>query len=159
MPTPTQIRDAIKTQIDTVSGVGTVYTKQVFAITEGAVRRSFNYATTDPDTIRGWQIMNRGMSSEELSTGTKIVDHRWTLEGFFEADEDELATVNGEADFDDIVALVVQSFDGDDTLGGLVDTIVFDGAAGVQVDRGPVETYAGALVHRAECTLITRHTE
>ncbi len=155
MPTVAEIRNAIVATINTVAGIGQVSGYERYA-KQSADMLTF-YRTQDDgggaDKILGWHV--RRVATREISpdVGRYVVDHDWQIRGFMslvDAEETELA-------FDALIEAVRDAFRDDDTLGGVVDSMITDERAGVQVSESVPVMFAGVLCHSARLSLTTRH--
>lgn len=155
MPTLMQIRTAIVATLNTVTNIGQVSSYERYA-KQSADMLDF-YRTPDTaggaDKILGWHV--RRVATREISpdVGRYVVDHDWQARGFMslaDAEASELA-------FDALIEAVRDAFRADDTLGGVVDTMILDERAGVQVTESVPVMFAGVLCHSARLTFTTRH--
>lgn len=149
MPTVQEIRDAIKTTMNGVAGIGIVHTYQRYAKEQAAFKALFVTGTE----LKGWTIRKTRTREKSPARGRNNIVHTWQIDGYLGFDD---ANASEEA-FDLLVEAVADAFRADETLGGVVAETVVDGEAGIQVDdSGPV-MFAGVLCHSARLRLGTRH--
>lgn len=153
MATLTQIRAAIKTKIEGVTGAGVVHDRPRFADRMETFRSLY---MVDGE-VRGWHIERVSTVELRPAIGRYILDHRWRItgyRGFVDAD-------SSGTDFDAVIENVRAAFRADDTLGGLIvsqkggDTP--GGPAGAQVEDSGPAMFCGVLVHRALLGLVTKN--
>jgi hypothetical protein len=153
MPTPTQIRAAIKTVIETVDDVGTVHEYERTASYEGDLWDVFVFDEVHPSTLRGWQIHRAGTVEISNDTGAWFLTDAWELSVFWQVDDGAAS----EKTFDDAIELVRTAFREDDTLGGVVETLIVDGVAGAQLVETGIVDFGGVPCHAGVLELNTRH--
>lgn len=150
MPTLAQVRAAIKTTLEGVSGIGQVHDYERFA------KRTADflalYRSTTHNQVRGWNF--RRVSTQERSpdVGRFIVTARWQIRGYMTLDD----SATSEKTFDNLVEDVRDAFRANDTLGGVVDTCIIGDVAGAQLEEAGPVMLADHLCHGARLTLQTR---
>jgi len=153
MATLAQIRAAIKTTLEGVAGIGQVHDYERFAKSRDTFRSFYLDGATGQ--IRGWFIRWVGQRVTSPAAGRYVVVNRWQIRGYMSLDD----SAGTEKTFNDLVEAAVLAFRADETLGGVVDSIVVGDTAGPQVeDAGPVDL-AGVLCHGGRLALATRHCE
>lgn len=148
------IKAAIKTRMETITGVGTINTFERYDNNLNGLAQHYGSG----GTLKGWHIRRVTTQVRELRAGTpsrKEVLHNFQIRGFMAIKD----AAESEAAFDLIVEAMRPAFFADETLGGTVNTISFPDQAGIQLrDSGPV-MFAGVLCHAARLDLRTRHFE
>lgn len=148
-----QIRAAINTIMVGVSNVGVVNDYERFAKSGDDFRAM--YFSGAHSQIRGWFIRFVGREERSPYQNRYVVTNRWQIRGYMSLDD----SAGTEKTFNSLVETVVLEFRANDTLGGVVDTLIINDVAGAQVeDAGPV-MFAGVLCHSARLALRTRHCE
>lgn len=148
---PVLIRTAIVTRLEAVAGIGVVQPYERYAKDLARLRELYVYQSQ----VRGWFVRRAGWRETAQAGELRTVDTRWQIRGYLSLDDDGAS----ELAFDALVHLIHEAFRADDTLGGIVDSLWTDQAAGVQGDDlGPV-MFAGVLCHGARLSLTTRHHE
>lgn len=144
----TQVRDAIAAKIATVPGAGKVHRYERYAVAQ----KDFRNLYVTENKVCGWFVRRVRTVEQEDSTNANREIHSWRIEGvmsFDDANQSEIV-------FDDLIEQIRAAFRHDETIGGVVETTLVDGLAGVQLeDSGPV-MFAGTLCHRARLSLQTR---
>ena len=153
--TPTQIRAGLKTVIETVANVGTVHDYERTAGYAGDMHDAgmFLYTATSPDSIRGWQIHLASTTDQSSDLGQNEITHSWQIDAVWQVDDANAS----EKTFDDTIELVRTAFRADDTLGGVVASLVVGDIAGAQVPEHDIAEFAGVLCHVAILEIMTRH--
>lgn len=139
------IRDAIKTIMETVPDIGVVHTFERFAKRSSEFKAFYQYE----DQIRGWYI--RRLKTPASSGGIGLYDetYTWQIRGFMSlADEAQTERV-----FDELIESLVQAFRNYDTLNDTVTTSIVSNQAGLQVERVGHVMLAGVLCHEAVLSL------
>lgn len=149
------VRAAIVARLNTVPDVGVVHDYQRYA---GDLRKLAALYVTEVGgrpQLRGWYVSRVATVETSAVSGSYAATHEWVLRGYMALDD----AAESEIVFDRLVEQIREAFRGDDGLGGLVGSIVFDGSegstAGVQAQLEPV-MFAGVLCHAARLTLRTR---
>lgn len=151
MPTITQIRDAIKAKIQTVANTGIVNRYERYAPREADFKTMFVSA----GQVRGWTIRHVSQRNLRPYGGRRIIDHRWSIRAYMALDD----STESEVAFDTLMEAVIDAFDADESLGGLIDTSIDEATSegGLQLeDSGPV-MFAGVLCHGARFRFFTRN--
>jgi len=144
------VRAAIKSTLEGVSGIGVVHDYERYASQQGTFRALYHSAAHGQ--IRGWNFRRVARAERSPATGRHVVTARWQIRGYMALD-DSAAT---EKTFDDLVEGVVAAFRADDTLGGVVDTLIVGDTAGAQLEEAGPVMLAGVLCHGARLGLQTR---
>ncbi|HEY9081340.1 hypothetical protein [Magnetovibrio sp.] len=153
MATLSQIRAAIQALIAANDASSTVHDFERYAEDEDEFRLMFVDGATD--RINAWIIRRVSQKVASPSMGRDIVTNRWQVRKYLSFEDDQAS----EKTFDDQLEVVRKAIRADDDLGGLIDTMTLNEAAGLQVDdSGPV-MFSGVLCHSARCTLFTQHYE
>lgn len=155
MPTPTEadIRAAIKTKLDSVNNMGVVHDYERYSKQPDDFRELYVAEINGVNQVRGWYIrrISRHEGSDYVARYEVIIN--WRIQGYMSLKDD----VESEKVFDSLVETLADEFRTDETLGGVVDSIIVGDDAGLQVeDAGPV-MFTGILCHSARCRLTTRH--
>ncbi len=150
MPTQQQIRDAIKTRMQTVAGIGQVHTFERYAAAIADLKTEY----LSEGKILGWFIRLKRTRRLSANLQRVVVIHYWRVTGFMSLDD----AAQSELTFDALVESLQTAFDTDETLGGLVASCLdLDETFGLQrEDAGPV-MFCGVLCHSAALTLPTQH--
>lgn len=143
------IRNAIVAAMGTIIDIGPVHNYERYAKNHQGLKTFYEYQ----NQIRGWHVRRIGRLESSPSLGRHVVKQRWRIRGYMSLDD----AGQSELAFDDLLDAIVAVFRADDTLGGLVDSLIVDNQAGAQIeDSGPV-IFAGVLCHSARLSLTTRH--
>lgn len=143
------IRDAIAAKISGVAGAGLVHSYERFT------KRPDDFAAffVTGGTVNGWIIRRIATRETSPGLGRYVITHRWQLRYYRALDD----AGQSEHAFDTTIEEVRDAFRNDENLGAVVDNIVVDGEAGLQLeDSGPV-FLGGVLCHGARLKLSTRH--
>ena len=155
MPTLAQIRTAIDTTLTGVTNIGVVHDFERYAKNMAEFRALYEATIGGAKQIRGWMVRRLSRRAISPDLGRTIVTNTWQIRGYLQLDDANAS----EKTFDNLVEAVVDAFKADETLGGVVDCIIVDDVAGLQLeDSGPV-MFGGVLCHSARCRLLTRHFE
>ena len=143
------IREAIAAVIRSVPAVGLVHTFERYAHKQNEFKTLF---VTESGQLLGWTIRRIRTEETEFDSLSNRVIHRWRIVvamGLDDGAQSELA-------FDDLIEEVRAKFRLNQTLGGVVETTVVEGQAGLQLeDSGPAK-FADVIVHSARLALATR---
>jgi hypothetical protein len=155
MPAPTQqqIRDAIKTVINTVPNVGLVHTYERYAADLATLKTLY----VANGQLLGWYIRLLKTQRASPGRGRTAILHTWRIRGFMAFDD----AAQSELTFDALVESLQEAFTAHETLDGVVGATSFpeQNVDGLQRDdSGPV-MFAGVLCHSALLTLNTLHHE
>jgi hypothetical protein len=152
-PNIQQIRAAIAAKIRGITGAGVVHTYERYAKTMGGLKAL--YLAPDSGVLRGWHVRRVTTVEHQLALGRYAVDHHWQLRGLMALDDARAS----EESFDLLVEQIRDAFRADDTLDGLIATMIDDQKlAGLQVEEsGPVMFAGEVLCHAVRCGLQTRH--
>lgn len=149
MPTLADIRAAHFALVNGISGIGQVHDYERYASRVADLKALYAYQ----GQIRGWHLRRIGTKESSPGRGRHVVDHAWQWRGYMSLD-DSAAT---EETFDDLIEAIRDAYRADDSLSGLVATMIIGDQAGVQVqDSGPV-LFGGVLCHSARLAVTTRH--
>ena len=143
------IRAAIRATMLTIPEITLVHEYERYADRRGAL--SDYYQPADAHGIDGWFIRRTGTQVTEISNNSIAQYHRWQITGY-RSFEDQAAS---ELAFDAVLDDLIQAFVIDETLSGVVEGIVVDGAAGLQLDSSGPVMFGGVLCHQAIFSLIT----
>ncbi len=152
MPTLTEIRDGIKTAMDTVANIGTVHTRERTASYAGDMWDVFGYDGTSPSSIRGWQIRLVSTTDASPDLGNSNITHSWEITGIWQVNDEDAS----ELAFDLATELIRTAFRDDDTLGGIIASLVVGDVAGAQMPEHDIAEFAGVLCHICILELNTR---
>ncbi|MEQ8605182.1 MAG: hypothetical protein RIB45_17860 [Marivibrio sp.] len=145
------IRAGVLAFVNATPGVGVTHGYQRYAHKVS----DFKSLYAQGEKVLGFFITRTGWSCEEHDSATNRIVNRWTIRGFM-ALEDE---AESEVLFDQALEAMRQQFNTDETLGGVVDTTIVDGRAGLQLESQEPVMFAGILCHQARLTLSTVHFE
>lgn len=151
MTTLATIRAAIKSKLEGVTGIGQVHDYERYSKNTG----DFKTFYLDTNKILGWHIRRLSNKQTRPYLGRWVIVNEWRLRGFRSLD-DSAAT---EKTFDDLIEAITTAFKADDTLGGVIDTMVLDNGTGISLLKSQPVMLAGILCHAAELQLFTRHYE
>jgi hypothetical protein len=153
MPTPTQVRAAIKAKLVAIADIGVVHDYERY-IREPSKLQAL-YVSGDPARLRGWHIRRISTREflEDIARWRVVIG--WRIRGFMAVD-DEGTT---EKTFDDLVEAIRDAFRADDDLGGLIFSCVDPSSdeAGVQLINHQPVLFCGVFCHHAELGLTTQH--
>lgn len=152
MPTLAEIRDAIHAKLANITNVGQVHKYERYT------KRIADFVTLYQDAsgeIRGWNIRRTAKAVTTPGLGRYVITNTWRISGYVAiADE-----AQSELSFDDLIESIMEAFKTDESLGGVVDTIVIGDIAGMQLEEsGPVKI-SEILCHSCRLSLQTRHYE
>lgn len=152
MPALAQIRSAIVLKMNGIANIGQVHDYERFAKREADFKALFEWAGP-PKQIRGWIVRRITKTERSEALGRVAVTNEWQIRGYMSFDDASAS----EKTFDDLVEAIADAFRADENLDGVVDSIVVDEVAAIQLeDSGPV-MFAGVLAHSARLRLLTRH--
>lgn len=143
------IRNAIAATISAVPSVGVVHKFERYAAKSNDFKALF---VGESGQLLGWTIRRIRTEESEYDSLTNRVIHHWRIVvamGLEDSKESEIA-------FDDLIEAVREAFRLDETLGGVVETMVFDNLAGLQLEDSGPAMFGGTLVHSARLALATR---
>lgn len=149
MPTVTQINAAIVALMNTVPDIGQVHGYERYARQLSEMLALYQTG----DQVRGWHVRRAATREISPDVGRYVVDHDWQLRGFMSLSDADAS----ERTFDALIETIRDAFRADDTLGGVVDTMITDERAGVQVQESTPVMFAGVLCHSVRLALTTRH--
>ncbi|XHS78501.1 hypothetical protein ACFJGW_00590 [Burkholderiaceae bacterium UC74_6] len=152
MSTVTEIRQALKAQIEAVDGAGMVHDHERYGTTERFFRDNYAWdGENGAKQIRGWFIRRKRTLERTIAVGRIYNAHTWIarcFSGLADGGESEI-------EFDEMVERVRAANRADENLGGLVQPGSLDEVSGWQlIDSTPVY-FAGVLCHSALLQLTT----
>lgn len=151
MPAPTlnQIRDALKLKVESVSGTGKVHDYERFSKEPSKLLELYK----SNRRFHGYHVRRVSTREVQAAVGRYVVSHGWQLRGFMGIDDADAT----EKLFDTEIEQIRDALRDDDTLGGLIATMITDDQAGAQViESGPV-MFCDVLSHSARLALTTVH--
>lgn len=149
MPTVQEIRDAIKTTMNGVAGIGIVHGYERYSKEQADFQTLFVTAAV----LKGWTIRRTAKREISPARGRNNIENIWAIRGFMGFDD---ANASEQA-FDDLIEDIGDAFRADETLGAVVSSTVVDGLAGIQLESSEPVMFAGVLCHSARLRLGTRH--
>jgi hypothetical protein len=149
---------AIKAKLAGVANMGTVHDYERYTKEAARLLALYESSAQGGNRIYGWFVAERQVRERYLDIGRAIIDTVWDLVSYMTLDDGDASEKLLRAQVDK----VRDAFRNDDSLGGAVDTLILDegGGApirGVQLDAMDKVLFAGALCHRARCSLVTRN--
>lgn len=143
----TAIRDQIVAKLTTVAGIGLVHRFQRYATKQS----DFKALYESGGKVLGWFVRRVSVTErEDVSSYNREVT-RWRIEGVMSLDD----AAETEIAFDNLIDAARDAFRADETLGGVVETTVVDGQAGLQLEDSGPAMFAGVLCHHARLSLAT----
>lgn len=154
MPTFTEIRTAIVTEMQAVVGIGLVHDYERYAAREGDFRTLYLYDLgAGEKQIRGWYVRRRSTVQTREVMGSHEDVHQWLIRGFMAIDD----AAASEKTFDDLIEAVRERFRVNNSLGGLISSIYSPEGKGVELAESQPVLFAGVLCHSARLHLSTYH--
>lgn len=148
-------RAAIVAALQAVPGIGAVHPFERYAATQSTLRNHYVVQTDAGEQLRGWYVRRLGFRVERNGAARPRVFTTWQMRGFMAlADEAE-----SELSFDALIDAVRAAFESDPTLGGAVQSTLFEGAMGAQLAASGPVMFAGVLCHAADLSLTTETLE
>lgn len=156
MPTLAQIREAIRVKAAAVADAGTVNDYERYVKDASKLQALY----VSGARVKGGFIAWRGAERISPGNGRYAITNRWELR-FLRSLDDADAT---EKAFDTMLEAQCTAFQADESLGGLVSSIVIGGddnpgPAGLQIREKNHVLFCGVLCHAARGELFTRHYE
>ena len=151
MSSSAQIRTAILTVLQGVSGIGLVYERQRYSKSSKTLMEFY----VQGGVLQGGFISRKGFKKVSPEGHTFTVLTTWEIDlfrAFQESGDSELA-------FDAVIDSIDEAFIADQTLGGVVAATVTEEQAGIRLLTSQPAMFAGVLVHYAKLSLITEHDE
>ena len=146
------IRAAIRATMLKLPAITQVHAYERYADRRGDL--SDLYQPADARGIDGWFIRRTGTQLIEISSNSIAAHHRWQITGYRSFEDQAASELAFDAVLDDLMGLFISH----ETLGGVVESIINDGAAGLQLDSSAPVMFGGVLCHQAIFSLITRTT-
>ena len=148
-------RAALVATLAAVPGIGAVHDRERYATQAATLRALYVVQTDDGEQLHGWYVRRLAFRVERNGAGLKRVFTTWQLRGFM-ALRDESAS---EIVFDAVIDAVRAAVDADPTLGGAVQSTLFEREVGPQLTASGPVMFAGVLCHAADMTLTTETLE
>jgi len=149
------IRAALVSRLQAVPEIGVVHGYQRYTANLRDMPALYTSEIGGVRQLRGWYVSRKRTEETSRVPGAYAVTHEWEIRGYMAL----LDAAQSEIVFDGLVERIREVFRGEDALGGLVGSIVFDeedgSQAGVQAHLEPV-MFAGVLCHAARLSLRTR---
>ncbi len=148
------VRAAIKAKLASVAGMGQVHDYERYAREAAAFLALYKSAAQGGDRLYGWFVSERRISERFVAQGRYHALVDWSLTAYMGLNDADATEKLLAAQVD----LARDAFRADDELGGAVSTCIIENrgnAAGLQLDELAPVTLAGALAHRARCSLAT----
>lgn len=152
--TPTT-RAAIVAAMQAVPGMGAVHDRERYASQAASLRALYVVQTETGEQLHGWYVRRLAFRVERNGAGLRRVFTTWQLRGFM-ALQDEAGS---ELAFDAVIDAVRAAFDADPTIGGAVQSTLFEKEVGAQLTASGPVMFAGVLCHAADMTLTTETLE
>lgn len=152
--TPTT-RAAIVAAMQAVPGMGAVHDRERYAAQAATLRALYVVQTETGEQLHGWYVRRLAFRVERNGAGLRRVFTTWQLRGFM-ALQDEAGS---ELAFDAVIDAVRGAFDADPTIGGAVQSTLFEKEVGAQLTASGPVMFAGVLCHAADMTLTTETLE
>ncbi len=151
-------RAAIVAALQAIPAIGAVHAYERYASTLPTLRALYVVqidGQPQPEQLRGWYVRRLAFRVERNGAGRRRVFTSWQIRGVMAlADE-----MQSEIVFDALVDAVRRAFEDDATLGGAVQSTLFETEVGAQLkNSGPV-MFAGVLCHAADLVITTETLE
>lgn len=148
-------RTAIVATLQAVPDIGRVHAWERYAARQEGLRALYVYSTPEGEQLRGWFVRRLANRRTRNGAGRVRVTTTWQLRGLM-AVQDEAAS---ELAFDALIDAIGSAFEADLTLGGTVESTLFEREVGAQLTASGPVMFAGVLCHMADITLTTEHME
>ena len=148
-------RAAIVAALQAVPGIGAVHDRERYASQAATLRALYVVQTETGEQLHGWYVRRLAFRVERNGAGLRRVFTTWQLRGFM-ALQDEAGS---ELAFDAVIDAVRAAFDADPTIGGVVQSTLFEKEVGAQLTASGPVMFAGVLCHAADMTLTTETLE
>jgi hypothetical protein len=148
-------RAAIVAALQAVPGIGAVHDRERYASQAATLRALYVVQTETGEQLHGWYVRRLAFRVERNGAGMRRVFTTWQLRGFM-ALQDEAGS---ELAFDAVIDAVRAAFDADPTIGGAVQSTLFEREVGAQLTASGPVMFAGVLCHAADMTLTTETLE
>lgn len=149
MPTLTALKTKIKEKLEGVTGIGNVYDYERYANKTS----EFKTLYVNSGKINGWHFRRTKRKDTQPYIGRREIVQEWTIRGFISLDD----AGETEKTFDALIDNIIDAFFADDTLGGIIDTMIVNNNIGIQLLNSQPVMFAGVLCHSAELQFSTRH--
>lgn len=148
-------RAAIVAALEAIPDIGAVHDRERYANQHGSLRALYVVQTDTGEQLRGWYVRRLAFRVERNGNAGRRVFTTWQIRGFM-ALQDEAAS---ELAFDDLIDSVRRAFEADPTLGGAVQSTLYEREIGAQLSASGPVMFAGVLCHAADLTLTTETLE
>ncbi len=144
------IRAAIVARMNTVVSIGQVHSYERFAKATSDFRQKYETS----NRILGWNVRRKAKRVMSQTLGRSVVFNEWEIKGFMSLDDADQTEIL----FDNLVESLGDVFLADETLGGVVASIVTpEGEAGLQLQESNPVMFLGVMCHSARLKLTTIH--
>ncbi len=151
MTTLADIRAAVKTLLASVTDIGVVQDYERYA----KARSEFKEFYVTGGKVHGWFFQRKSKKENRPYLGRVEVVNEWRIRGFMSLDDEN----ESEKTFDNLIEAIFNKFKTDDTLGGIIDTMVVNNNMIMALLNSQPVMFSGVLCHSAELQFYTRHYE
>ncbi|NMG48298.1 hypothetical protein GO613_09315 [Azoarcus communis] len=148
-------RAALVATLLSVPQVGVVHAYERYAKDLMRLRALYVATLPDGDQLRGWYVRRLAFRVTRNGAGRPFVHTTWLLRGLMALSDE----AQSELAFDDLVDDVRRAIEVDPTLGGAVQTTLFDKELGAQLQAAGPVMFAGVLCHAADLVVTTETLE
>lgn len=148
-------RAAIVAVLQSVPEIGRVHAWERYAARHDGLRALYVHTTPAGEQLRGWFVRRLANRRARNGAGRVRVTTTWQIRGLM-AVQDE---TQSELVFDGLIDAVGAAVEVDLTLGGAVESTLFEREVGAQLTASGPVMFAGVLCHMADITLTTEHLE
>ena len=154
MTTLAEIRAAIVAELNAIAAIGVVHDYERYAAREGDFRTLYLYDLgAGEKQIRGWYVRRLSTVETSAALGRFEETHQWLIRGFMAIDDASAS----EKTFDDLIEAIRARFRANESLGGLIASVVAPGGKGVDLVESQPVLFGGVLCHSARLQLATWH--
>ena len=148
-------RAALVATLAAVPDVGVVHAYERYLKDWARLRALYVAAMPDGNQLRGWYVRRLAARVTRNGAGRAIVHTTWLLRGMMAVSDE----AQSELVFDDLVDAVRRAIEADPTLGGAVQTTLYEKELGAQLQAAGPVMFAGVLCHAADLVVTTETLE
>jgi len=148
-------RAALVATLAAVPDAGVVHAWERYAKDLGRLRALYVAQLPEGDQLRGWYVRRLAFQVTRNGAGRAFVHTTWLLRGLMAVSDE----AQSELVFDDLVDAVRRAIEADPTLGGAVQTTLFEKELGAQLQAAGPVMFAGVLCHAADLVVTTETLE